>query len=351
MIFCVSHRIIDHAEFPYVRSVNGLLVYSSTPLEDCNFFGYRLSSFYSGNWWTIEFSGDQVRFARSVLADYRWGSDVNNGVLLTNHPNFLKIYLSSLAVSASVCCKNSKITLEKYRFNSKRDTKDLVSVTDEVQQRLLQNFDILLSQYNCQHVSYSLGMDSSVNVLNSLSKPVTILITDRTQKELLSHNVSFIDNQIMSPEIRSRRPEFGTADRQVDQHFYDVQRVIDGSYGDLTLGHTGFFSRLPPEERLKFSTDQIYDSRPSNLPPLATRNQILYELVNTAVHEARRGIFSDHCVYDTYRDIDLLEMLMQLSTDELIRQLITGHIQKCILAGSGLLVTQHKGQTSSVCIA
>jgi hypothetical protein len=79
--------------------------------------------------------------------------------------------------------------------------------------------------------------------------------------------------------------------------------------------------------------------------------KIAMELINSATHEPRRGIFSDYCVYDPYRDIGILESLLQLSKEDLTYQVATAVVQKNILSGSKLLVTKHKNDLETLYVA
>jgi len=139
-------------------------------------------------------------------------------------------------VSAEVTPLARTQNIKKHKVRSSPDKKDLARVTAEINERLIKNTDVLLDAYNCQHVSYSFGLDSSLNVFNSARKSCKLIVTAETEAVLNNRRFK-IDREIVVGNFYKHKSEFGTLPSQIDKHFYDTQSVIDGSYGDLVIGH------------------------------------------------------------------------------------------------------------------
>lgn len=350
MIFSINRCAREYSDLPYMMLWGDLYVYSDSPMNLHNFYGYRLSQRNGGNWWSIQFFKEKIQFERSVLSDYRWGYNKSADIVMTNHPLLIETYLNSLTTSVIVTDQGELKDLQIYRLKSSANRKSIKEVTDEIHQQLVDNTSTLIQENDCRFVSYSCGLDSSLNVMNCANRQIQILVTSKTKDTLHKYNCDYIDKLIVS-DFYKHSPEFGTSENQVDKHFYDVKNVIDGSYGDLVTGHyNDIFNNLDSFQQQLIDKNLVYDQRPVSKQSeiINSFNKLKFKLVSIAISEPRRGMFTDYCVYDPYRDIQLLEILFQLSEHDLFYEIATAQIQKTLLAGSGIIITNYKNDLTSL---
>lgn len=334
MIFAVSRQGCEHPIFCHRRRCRDLVIDSTVPLQDnINIYGYRLSDPESGNWWQISIR-DQVILTRSVSADYHWGH--NGHILLTNFWPLIKHRLSALVTRVDFDDR-AEIRCQKYRFQRAATINTIESTMVLVAERLERNLNYLVEHYGCEAVAWSQGLDT---LCNHKLRPDLDLAISSTFQGWTPRDKKLRRFRLTRPAPRPWFwPTYTCAMLDSDSP------IIDGFYGDSALARCPELGLWAMQDLCeKIETSDIYSAVDVVSTPMSW-SKLKQTLVDRFLHVPRHGILGYRTVFDPYRDIKILELVLQLNNRDLCWQMNTATIQKQILSGSGLVGNKFKNRS------
>lgn len=332
MIFAVSRHGCDHSFFSYRCSIDGLIVDSSTPLQDVNNFGYRLADKESGNWWQILLT-EGLCLTRSVSADYHWGQ--GNDILVTNFWPLIKQRFNPLVVQITFD-RDANRFCKLHRLKESEIQNNIQSAVDLVAARLSNNIDYLVENYDCKAVAWSQGLDTMCN--HRLRSDLDLAIASSFQGWLPSGKHCIRSDLSMSKNEPWFCPGHNSVALQTNL------AIIDGFYGDAALCRSPSLGLWAMQNLgMHIDPQDIYQTPNVNeIPSAMSWTKLKQTLVNNFLNMPRHGIFSNSTIFDPYRDHKILQIVLTLSNKDLCLQMNTACIQKQILAESDLIGNKFK---------
>jgi len=332
MYFALAHQPISF--LPYCYSVNGLYLSSMFELDNDMCFGYKLNE-YGGNYVNFNLlhtSGLQIKF--SFYKDFELGFSLNRKIILTNLPNLMDKKLQSCIISIEL--DKNKIKTKNYNIKTFLKPKHTISITQlllEIEKRLLLNLKLCLDINKNTYIVYSGGLDSSTLALlaqhNNLKFSALVLKDYIKYWPDLPFNKTVIADQLLLTPIIDTNIEIDFY-KNIKDSFYqeEYNLAINGYYGDLSLLHLSDLfhqcKHLSNKKNIK-----LYDlTFPTSYNLINSEQQLRMSILKLHLHPSFRHWFKNFQILDPYRDPKLVEMMLQLTLEDLIDQLGTGNLQK-----------------------
>ena len=326
MYFCIAEQ--ELTEFPYRHQLGPhLWINAYYDINQNKFFGYRLGE-HGGNFVEFEFGDEEITVGFSFYKDFNIG--IGPGIVLTNINKYIETPLSPMTVN--FYCHDEMgvnwLHYKKIKSAVAPETKTWEQVLDSIEEQLLSNLKTCSSLVPKTQIAFSGGLDSSTVAFLALHHQVefTGVVANHTRSYFkeLPFDVVYNDTQetIDYPH--------GQLDI-VKPAFYNINNLITGYYGDLALLHHG--ELYAQSSKLVDQTFDCYDTA-TYLPEhtFDNVNSLRSAIVKLHSQPMFQQWFGDFQILDPYRDPELFLAVISLSTEDLVKQLATGQLQKDLIS-------------------
>ena len=326
MYFCIAEH--ELTEFPYRRQLGShLWINTYYDVVQDTLFGYRLGE-HGGNFVEFKFGDKEVNVEFSFYKDFNLG--FSEGVILTNINKYIKdTPMSPLTVRFS-CHNEFGVNWSHYKKIKSAiapETKTWEQVLDSIEERLLSNLKTCSSLVPKTQIAFSGGLDSGTLAFLALHHQVefTGVVANHTRcyfKEL-PFDVVYSDTQETIDYPYSQLDIVKPA-------FYNTNNLITGYYGDLALLHHG--ELYAQSSKLVNQPFDCYDTA-TYLPEhtFDNVNSLRSAIVKLHSRPMFQQWFGDFQILDPYRDPELFLTVISLDTEDLVKQLATGQLQKDLI--------------------
>lgn len=337
MIFCVDSNkecLFKNLSFTYKINHN-IFLHTLLPINDKDFlFGYKLDHI-NGNFVKICFGKKKLHIQFSLFKDYEvWKSEKNN-IYFSNYPtNFVE--KTNIPDILDISFSNDNWVTKKFNwiknFLSIRKSRSLEpeQVIHKIRSRLIRNLKILDTFTNdVSKIVFTGGLDSGVNALLAHNIGINFECLVNSEHSLL-WNLPFNSVTIRDSNIRKDR----ISEENIKESFYqpECNNSITGFFGDTTLLHNSTLYFQSKHFSSHDYEDQLHDRNHNKNFVFKNISQMELSIVRLLKDTKFQQWFEDFIILDTYRDIELAKLVLQLSDENLIRQFGTGFIQKEIIS-------------------
>jgi hypothetical protein len=262
----------------------------------------------------------------------------------TSFDNFINKY----EVTPDNLVSKTKLNLSSIFKKSHPITMD--ECIEKVKAKLSSNIKELIHHYGADFVAYTAGLDSSTNatIAAGIDPDITLLANHRlypTVQKLKKYN-SVSDE---TTDGLSKYKNYMNK-QNIKKHFYSNNKVIAGFSGDHILLHQAdlyhqSIDLIDCTDRL--SDNELYDPANKNYNKFKNVLELKLSAITLAITPQFQLWFDDNYeIYDPYRDLSILETIMQLPLTLLVQQLGSGMIQRKIIESLdpdlGFLLTKNK---------
>lgn len=326
MYFCIAEH--ELTEFPYRKQLGSYLWYHSYYDTDQTKFGYRLSE-YGGNFVEFVFGEEEIKIEFSFYKDFTLG--FGPGIILTNIKKYIETPYSQLIVKF-YCHDEMGVNWGHYKKIKSAftpETKSWQEVLDFVEQRLYSNILTCSTLSSPTKIAFSGGLDSSTLAFLAHTNNLEFVGV------VANHTRPYLKNLPFAVEYNDTSNGIEFAHSQIDNNvkpgFYNVNNLITGYYGDLALLHHG--ELYAQSKHLSSAQHKCYDNGVYS-PEHVFDNETALRSAIIKLHSLPtfHQWFDDFQILDPYRDPELFLAVNSLGTEDLIRQLATGDLQKDLIA-------------------
>lgn len=303
-------------------------------------YGYKLNE-HGGNYLHFLFDNNELTIEFSFFKDYILTQDVDNGVLLSSVTRY-KTKLNSNIIRAYV---GNEIKFNYYDLRKlvtgPKGIVTLGQAATMIESILVENLLELKNQTASEplKICYSAGLDSGTLAWLCYKHKIDfIALTDNVViSKLPSLPFTTIVDVLTEPNTFYRESWCGIVP---GRYFCNTthNNYISGFYGDLTLARTislyiQSVDILSVDLSAYSSYDYITDKLLSKYQSLKFKNsqQLINSIINLHLTPHAQQWFREFETRDPYRDPRLLDIVLSLSIDDIIKQSKTSILQKLII--------------------
>jgi hypothetical protein len=325
MYFCIAEQ--ELTEFPYRHQLAPhLWVNAYYDINQDKFFGYRLGE-HGGNFVEFEFGDEEVTVEFSFYKDFNLG--FGKGIILTNINKYIDTAISPLTVKFN-CHDELGINWLQYKKIKSAivpEIKTWEQVLVDIELRLLSNLQTCANISDKTQIAFSGGLDSSTLAFLALHHQVefTGVVANHTRSYFnkLPFDVVYSDTQETIDYPYSQIDNVKPA-------FYNINNLVTGYYGDLALLHHGeLYAQSSELVDQKFDCYDTATYGPEHA--FDNVNSLRSAIVKLHSRPTFQQWFGDFQILDPYRDPELFLTVISLDTEDLVKQLATGQLQKDLI--------------------